>query len=382
MSFRSLKIAGWWCCSWRLGLALLAIGGAARASAQELRGQPSPLTAWLDLRPAPPGAPPQTTPSWIESFDFIPAQPGAVKPSTMAVNPAIESGVGQGVDRSRSVFRIRLQQPATATVNELQVRVFFDDAEASAQPFVSVWNEIGTELMRSNPLGQGLGLPSSETLTVPMSGVDYLEISAPGDGTQVRGVFLSWLEQTRVLQPVDFRSHEAVREPFHILSSNRQQRHDSYLYGVVTASLQGADPIVLKPASAPSVTFEFQLEHQPLVAVISYEVLGATMGVAPSVSLNQRLQGPSELHLPDLADPGYRGQQAEAATQMSFRYTGWVHAQKVIPAEMLAAGLNSLTLSLSEGSDSVAIRSLDIQLKYNWEKLDYVLAPSSQNEAR
>ena len=172
----------------------------ARVPAQELRGQPSPLTAWLDLRPAPRGAPPQTTPSWIESFDFIPAQPGAAKPSTMAVNPAIESGVGRGVDRNRSVFRIRLQQPAAATVNELQVRVFFDDTEGSGpQPFVSVWNELGTELLRSNPLGQGLGLPSSETLTVPMAGVDYLEISAAGDGTQVRGVFLSWLE------------HEAVR---------------------------------------------------------------------------------------------------------------------------------------------------------------------------
>ena len=365
-------------CGW-LGLAWIALGGAAELPAQELRGRQSPLTAWLDLRPAPPGAPPQTTPTWIEAFDFIPARPGAAKPSTMAVNPAIETGVGQGVDRTRSVFRIRLQPPVAATVNELQVRVFFDDVEGADQPFVSVWNELGTELMRSNPLGQGLGLPSSETLTVPMAGVDYLEISAPGDGTRVRGVFLSWLEEAHVLQPVDFRSHEAVREPFHILSSNRQQRYDSYLYGVVTASLQGAEAMVLKPGSTPSVTFEFQLEHQPLVAVISYEVLGATMGAPPLVSLNQRLQGASELHLPDLADPGYRGQQAEAATQMSFRYTGWVHAQKVVPAEMLNAGLNSLTVSLSEGSDSVAVRSLDIQLKYNWEKLDYVLAPSPQN---
>ena len=241
-----------------LALAWIALGGAVRLPAQELRGQQSPLTAWLDLRPAPPGAPPQTTPAWIEAFDFIPARPGSAKPSTMAANPAIETGVGQGLDPTRSVFRIRLQTPVAATVNELQVRVFFDDAEGDARPFVSVWNELGTELMRSNPLGQGLGLPSSETLTVPMAGVDYLEISAPGDGAQVRGVFLSWLEEARVLQPTDFRSHEAVREPFHILSSTRQQSHDSYLYGVVTASLQGADAAVLKPVSTPSATFEFQ----------------------------------------------------------------------------------------------------------------------------
>ena len=367
---------------WWLGFVSAAFGGAIGLRAQELRSQQSPLTAWLDLRPAPPGAPPQTTPTWIEAFDFIPARPGAAKPTTMAVNPAIESGVGQGVDRTRSVFRIRLQQPA-ASVSDLQIRVFFDDVEGASQPFVSVWNELGTELMRSNPLGQGLGLPSSETLTVPMGGVDYVEISAPGDGSAVRSVFLSWLERTHVLQPADFPSHEAVREPFHILASTRRQRQDTYLYGVVTASLQGPDAVVLKPATTPSVTFEFQLEHQPLIAVISYEVLGATMGLPPGITLNDHFQGPSELHLPDLSDPGYRGQQEEAATQMDFRYTGWVHAQKVIPAEMLTAGLNSLTLSLSEGSDTVAIRSLDIQLKYNWEKLDYVLAPlASHNEAR
>ena len=43
--------------------------------------------------------------------------------------------------------------------------------------------------MRSAPLGQGLGLPSSETLAVPMDGADYLEFAAPGDGYAVtRGV--------------------------------------------------------------------------------------------------------------------------------------------------------------------------------------------------
>ena len=362
--------------------ASLGVGGAFRLHAQELRSQPSPLTAWIDLRPSPPGAPPQTMPSWVESLDFIPARPGAARPSTMGVDPCLEPGVGPGLDRTRSVFRIRLQQPA-AGISDLQMRVFFDDLEGASRLFVSVWNELGTELMRSNALGQGLGLPSSETLNVPMSGADYLEISTPGDGSQVRGVFLSWLERARILQPVDFPTPEVVREPFQILSSTRRQRNDSYLYGVVTASLQGADPALLKPGVSPSVTFEFQLEHQPLIAVISYEVLGAMVGAAPSVSLNRQFQGPSEMRLPDLADPGYRGQQGEASYRMDFRYTGWIHAQKIIPGDMLNAGLNSLILSLSEGSDTVAIRSLEIQLKYNWEKLDYVLAPVSPppNEA-
>ncbi len=354
---------------------LLLAFGAARLHGQELRGQQSPLTAWLDLRPTVPGAPPQTTPAWIESLDFLPAQTDAAKTPLAPASPARAEGTGQGVDRTYSVYRVRLQSPV-AGVNDLQLRVFFDDLAGDARPFVSVWNELGTELMRSNPLGQGLGLPSSETLTIPMKGVDYLEISLPGDGTQVRALFLSWLEKTRVLQPVDFPAQEAVHEPFHVLASTRQQTNDSYLYGVVTASLQPAEAAVLKPASAPAATFEFQLEHQPLIAVISYEVLGAAAGAAPLISVNQHSQGQSELFLPDLADPGYRGEQTEGSSQMTFRYTGWVRAQKMVPAEMLNAGLNRLTVSLSEGSGTVAIRSLQIQLKYNWEKLDYNLAPT------
>ncbi len=350
--------------------------GVRPSSGQELRGEPSPLTAWLDLRPVSPGTRAQTTPSWIESLDFIPPRRGASKLPLVIDHPGGQGGLVQGADPARSVYRLRLQRPAAA-VNDLQIRVFFDDEEGSEQVYLSAWNELGTELMRSNPLGQGLGLPSSETLVVPMSGVDYLELSVPGDGTRVRAVFLTWLGKARVLQPVDFPATGAVREPFQVLSSSTRQNNDTYLYGVVTASLQGAEASVLKPETVPSATFEFQLEHQPLVAVISYEILGGSLGSAPLVAVNGRYQGVSDMHLPDLADPGYRGEQREASNQMAFRYTGWIRAQKVVPGEMLNAGLNSVTLGLSEGSSSVAVRSLQIQLKYNWEKLDYILAPAS-----
>ena len=138
---------------------------------------------------------------------------------------------------------------------------------------------------------------------------------------------------------------------------------------------------MLRPDTTPAATFEFQLEHQPLVAVISYEILAGSLGAAPLITVNQRPQGTSDMHLPDLADPGYQGEQSEASNRMAFRYTGWIHAQKVVPGEMLSAGLNGVTVSLSEGSGSVAIRSLQIHLKYNWEKLDYILAPApSQHE--
>ena len=209
-----------------------------------------------------------------------------------------------------------------------------------------------------------------------MHGVDYLEIEAEGDGSQVRGVFLSWLGSAEVLQPDDFPSSETVRQPFQNLPTTRKQRDDSYLYGVVTASLQAGKPVVLKPADSPSVALQFQIERQPLVAVVTYEVLGAAINAPPNVTINGHPQGPSSLHLPDLADPGFQGEAREANTQLTFRYTGWLHAQKIIPGELLAAGLNNLSLGLSDGTSAVAVRSVAIQLKYDWEKLDCVLTPA------
>ena len=156
----------------------------------------------------------------------------------------------------------------------------------------------------------------------------------------------------------------------------RPPHEDTALYGVVTAPLQDEKPLVLKRANAPGATFQFELERQPLVAVVTYEILGVTVGAPPTVSVNRRPQGDSELHLPDLADPGYRGESEEGRPRMGFRYTGWVHAQKVIPGDALVAGLNNLTVELSNGSKSVAVRSVAIQLKYDWEKLDYILTPA------
>ena len=343
--------------------------------AQELQSQPTPLSAWIDLRPAAPGAAPQAAPTWVEAFEYVPVKAGAGAVETVSVKIAGTAAVDETVGvPDESVYRVRLHRP-TAKVSDLQVRLFYQDREGNGRPHVSVWNELGDELTRSAPLGQGLGLPTSDTLVLPMEGADYLEVAAPGDGSQLRAVFLTWMEKSEVQQPADFASKETVKEPFQILPATRT-KEDSYLYGVVTARLQDGKAIVLKPTASPAVTFEFQLERQPLVAVISYEVLGATLTAAPTVAANQTPAAASEVHLPDLADPGYRGEAREGDAHMNFRYTGWVHAQKVIPSEDLASGLNEVTIALSEKSDTVAIRSVQIQLKYNWEKLDYILSPA------
>lgn len=373
-------------------LLLMGVLGACMSGAvhaQELQTLATPLSAYLDLRPAPAGTKPQTTPAWIDAFEFVPAtdavtdvriettaSASATSKDDLAASEALLVTAISAAREAKSVFRIRLQRPVGAT-DYLQARVFFDDSSLKKRPRLTVWNELGTELMRSAPLGQGLGLPSSETLLVPMKGVDYLEIETPGDGSRVRGVFLTWLTKTEILQPKDFPADDVVREPFGNLAAVGKPRADAYLYGVVTAPLQDEKPLVLKPAATSAATFQFELEQRPLLAVVTYEILGATVGVPPTVTVNQHLQGDSEMHLPDLADPGFRGESEEGKTQMGFQYTGWVHAQKIISGEALTAGLNNLTLELSNDSKPVAIRSVAIQLKYNWDKLDYVLSPAS-----
>jgi hypothetical protein len=331
--------------------------------------QRSPLSVWIDLRPPAPGAPPQTVPAWVEAIECLGQQ--AVSGKASASHATETPGAGAGL---KTVFRIRVNRPVTAA-RELQARVFFDDPSTGLRPQISAWDELGGELLPTHALGEGLDLPSSETMVVAIKNTGYVEIAAPGDGAQVRGLFLTWIKQTIVRQPVDFPVERPMSEPFHILSSKRVRENDDYLYGVVTASL-AAGPLKLKAPDAPAATFEFNLEKQPLLAVVTFEVLGATISAPPAVSVNERIVGNADFFLPDLADPAYRGEARELEMGMAFRYTGWLRAQKVIPGGLLTGGLNNLAIQLSYGSEAVAVRAVEIQLKYNWEKLDYILTPA------
>lgn len=363
-----LRGGGWWRVCFTVLLLWLPLAGAPSLRAQELVHQSHPLSVYLDLRPAVAGDPPQTTPSWIEALEYIPAAGGA------GVEDALRTG-NAVTTKGRATFRIRLQRPVKSTSEQLQARVFFQDQVKGSRPTVTLWDELGARLMPPRELGEGLDLPSSQTLTLSMHGADYLEISADGDASQIRGVFLSWLETADVLQPSDFRSKEKVRQPFQIQPSLHKRKSDTYLYGVVNAALHNGKPLVLKPAENPVTTFEFELDHQPLVAVVSFEVLGTSIDSPPILVANGHVENAATLQLPDLSDPGYQGISRETSQQLGFRYTGWLRAQKIIPGEHLVAGLNSLDLGLSNGTDAAAIRSVSIQLKYDWEKFDYVLAP-------
>ena len=58
---------------------------------------------------------------------------------------------------------------------------------------------------------------------------------------------------------------------------------------------------------------------------------------------------------------------------MHFRYTGWLRAQKIVPATILKVGTNDLVVVNGADGGSSAIRATQIQLKYIWDKSDYLL---------
>ncbi|HLW34522.1 MAG TPA: hypothetical protein VKS98_02580, partial [Chthoniobacterales bacterium] len=61
---------------------------------------------------------------------------------------------------------------------------------------------------------------------------------------------------------------------------------------------------------------------------------------------------------------------------MHFQYTGWLRAQKLVPVTSLKAGTNDVMVLAGPGTPASAVRGTQIQLKYIWEKSDYLLKAS------
>jgi hypothetical protein len=249
---------------------------------------------------------------------------------------------------------------------ELHLRLFFED-DPVAWPSVTGWSETGVMKYSSGALGSGMSLPSSASLLVPVEGVDYLDITVMGDGRAIRGAFISSATRLEVSATVDLVNGNDFKDPFGKLPEAHPQTDDSYLFGRVRAALL-AEATKL-PADAP-VLIDFQLDRDPLLAVISFEVLNADVASPPYVSMNGTQLGEATPQLPDLADPAYRGEVAPQRADMQFRYAGWLHCEKIIPASALRTGVNQLSLGLRRGSRVVAVRAVEIQLKYDWEGVD------------
>src|SRR5262249_38586415 len=65
--------------------------------------------------------------------------------------------------------------------------------------------------------------------------------------------------------------------------------------------------------------------------------------------------------------------EIEPLLKMHFQYTGWLRAQKLIPVNNLKVGTNNVIILSGAATPASAIRGTQMQLKYLWEKSDYLL---------
>jgi hypothetical protein len=315
--------------------------------------QPVPESAWLDLRQnEPQNSKAQNAPAWVEALTLLPAETTEVAPM------------------SKSVFRIRVTQPSP----EYQVlffRLFFDD-KADQQPEVIAWDESGTHVLRSGTLGAGMNLPSSDSVLIPMTGASSIDIEVPGDGKTVRGAYLDWMTSSEVVHPANAEHRDVIPEPFSSVPALHAPPEDIENFGTVTATLS-SETILINGQTQETAAFQFPIEAQPLTALLTFEIANPRIDAPPEIYLNGQDVGAASIVLPDLADPAYRGEVQPLSTQMHFNYTGWLRAQKIVPAASLKVGTNDLVVVGAAQSESSAIRATQIQLKYIWDKSDYLL---------
>jgi hypothetical protein len=175
-----------------------------------------------------------------------------------------------------------------------------------------------------------------------------------------------------VLHPISAEHRDLIPEPFTPMSPLHAPSQDKEMFGTVTATL--ADETIRIGASfSEGAAFQFGMEAQPLVVLLSFEVASPNIEAPPEIFVNGEGLGAVTLTLPDLADPGYRGQNASALKQMQFQYTGWLRAQKLLPVGNLKVGNNDLIIVAGPGTPASAIRATQVQLKYLWDKSDYQL---------
>src|SRR6266699_4636706 len=315
--------------------------------------QPLPSSAWLDLRQTMSrNSKSQEAPAWVEALMLLPGE------------------LTEGGSASKSIFRIRVTQPGP-DYQILFFRLFFDD-KPNQQPELIAWDESGSHILRSGTLGAGMNLPSSDSVIIPMTGASAIDIEVPGDGKTIRGAYLDWMTTSEVVHPVNAEHRDVIPEPFSSVPSLHASPEDVENFGTVTATLS-ADPIRVDGETQESAVFQFPIETQPLTALLTFEIANPAIDAPPEIYLNGQDIGPVSLTLPDLADPGYRGEVEPLTPQMHFHYTGWLRAQKIVPATILKVGSNDLVVVNGTDTGSSAIRATQIQLKYIWDKSDYLL---------
>jgi hypothetical protein len=307
-------------------------------------------SAWIDLRQQPAASSkPQSAPDWVEAVNMT------------------SDGAG------KTIFRIRVSAPSPDT-QVMFLRLFFDDND-KARPEIVAWDESGTQVVRSGALGSGIGLPTSDSVMIPMKNISTVDVEVPGDGKTVRGAYLDWMTSSEVVHPMNAEHRDVIPEPFSSLPPLHAPDQDTENLGTVTATLAN-ETVSMGPDAEHAATFQFGIESQPLMALLTFEVASPQVDAPPEVYVNGEDAGAATLTLPELADPGYRGEMESMVKGMHFQYTGWLRAQKLIPVDTLKVGTNDVMIVAGPGTPASAIRGTQVQLKYLWEKSDYLLKTS------
>jgi hypothetical protein len=214
-------------------------------------------------------------------------------------------------------------------------------------------------------LGQGLGLPSSQTLRIPMAGVDYIDIEAPGEGGGVRGALAVALRDTQTREALDFGGTGELTDPFGNATPAVTGSDDVLLFGRVKATLEpGVVALGGGESGGGEAIFDFPLENPPLVALLTFEILNADIDAPAELTVNGQDAGAVNVSVTDLADPALTGAAEPGRPDVVYRYSGWLKCQKVIPGSLLVAGSNELMISTPGQTTPVALRSVEVQLKY------------------
>src|SRR5215211_5945646 len=278
---------------------------------------PEVSSAWLDLRQTGLGnRKAQSAPDWVRGVSLVTSKASQTSADT-------------------TTFRIQLRPPP-GDFQVLSFRLFFED-KAEQRPRIVAADDGGDLVLQTPPLGQGLNVATSETVMVPIAGVSSVDVEVPGDGTGVRAAFLDWMKSGEVLRPVSGEQRFVLPETFASSAPLRAPKEDTSQFGTVTATL-APETIQIGPSVPQGAGFQFGIESQPLAVLLMFEVGSVNIDAPPEVYLNGENLGPVTLTLPELADPGYRGEMKTLITQMRFQYTGWVRAQKVLPAAGLRVG--------------------------------------------
>src|SRR5260370_34352850 len=120
---------------------------------------------------------------------------------------------------------------------------------------------------------------------MPVVGIPTLATEVPVDGKTIRGAYLDWMSSSEVVHPVNAEHRNVIPEPFSSLPPLHSPEQDLEHFGTVTATL-ASETIPIGPSTEQGAVFQFGIESQPLLALLTFEVASPRIDSPPEVHIN------------------------------------------------------------------------------------------------